>query len=154
MEQPVWGETVPVPGRAKVPVESAGKGTCILHAVHQLQPLFPVFFFTFSAAPSTSPSAASVACSTEGSTCSVVLFTWSSAALPVLPAVPLQPLAAASFLTSAALPALGLSLQPLPAAWALGRLTPPPPIRLAIPRPASNVFKSLFFMLSSWLSPE
>ena len=76
---------------------------------------------------------------------------WFIAASTTLPALPLQPLPDA-FWRFSVLPALDLPDQPLAEAGPLGTASPPAPIKLAIPMPASNFFSSFLFMIAPFLS--
>ena len=113
--------------------------------VNQLQPLFPdslggMIFFTSPSASAAAFSPSSLACSM---TVSASPFIFSASALTVPLVEPLQPLACASFFTSAP-PALLLEpLQPLPDA-APGSVRPPELIRPIAPILARIFLRSLF----------
>jgi hypothetical protein len=62
--------------------------------------------------------------------------------------LPLEPLPAVGLACCSVLPAPVLAPHPLPA-WAPGIVTPPMLIKPATPKPASNFFRSFFFMAAS-----
>ena len=120
--------------------------SCILHdQLLPLQPLFPVSFFTSSTSSSAAFLAFSSADCASVFICSIF---FCSSALTALPLLPLPPLTAGGLACCSVLPALVLAPHPLPA-WAPGIVTPPMLIKPATPKPASNFFRSFFFMAAS-----